>query len=145
MQSHSHYQFLHLSHHMQAPPLNVAAPAFTPKNRVEEVRESHSRSTEPRRPGMDREGWDRDRGNRQGESRDVQRPIAEPSRGERRKRSRSPEPGEDTERSTQKRSRGDVNWAPPRRAGGSDQQPSNASGGAGGTRRSERGGGSSRY
>jgi len=80
---------------------------------------------------VDREGWDRDRGNRQGESRDA------PSRGERRKRSRSPEPGEDTERSTQKRSRGDVNWAPPRRSVGSDQQPSNASGGAGGTRRSE--------
>ena len=93
---------------------------------------------------MDREVWDRDRGNRQAESWDNLRPSGEP-RGERRKRSRSPEPGEDTERPNQKRTRGDVSWAPPRRPG-LDQQPSSGGGGGGGTRRSDRvGSGSSRY
>eukprot|EP00571_Detonula_confervacea_P014189 CAMPEP_0172308820 /NCGR_PEP_ID=MMETSP1058-20130122/9299_1 /TAXON_ID=83371 /ORGANISM="Detonula confervacea, Strain CCMP 353" /LENGTH=1849 /DNA_ID=CAMNT_0013021327 /DNA_START=27 /DNA_END=5573 /DNA_ORIENTATION=+ len=126
--------------HSRAPPLSAIAPKFTPKSGGES-RDLHGRPGESRKPGMERDTWERDRSGRQSDSRDSRRPSGETSRGERRKRSRSPEPGEDTERSTQKRTRGDRDWAPHRRdAPSSDQQQSSR---GGGPRRSDRRGGSS--
>ncbi|KAL7538480.1 hypothetical protein ACHAXR_008594 [Thalassiosira sp. AJA248-18] len=119
-------------------PLNVGASTFTPKPtftpKSGEIRELHGRPADTRRPGVERDVWERDRG---------RQPDSRRQSGERRKRSRSPEPGEDTERPTQKRSRGDRDWPPHRRdQSSSDQQPSSR----GGARRSDRrGGGSSRY
>mmetsp|Transcript_2563 Transcript_2563/g.6412 ORF Transcript_2563/g.6412 Transcript_2563/m.6412 type:complete len:213 (+) Transcript_2563:1-639(+) len=137
---------------VNGPPLHAGAPTFTPKSGGES-RELHGRPGEARRPGMERDVWDRDRGGggRQSDGRGRQGGGGESSRGggERRKRSRSPEPGEDTERSS-KRTRGtDRDWAPPHRSAGDQQQIGSrgAGGGVGGvTRRSDRrGGGSSRY
>ena len=122
---------------IQQQPLNAAAPSFTPKNGGE-PRELHARPGELRRPGSEREVRERDRG-RQPESRDSRRQSGDMSRGERRKRSRSPEPGEDSDHQAQKRSRG-AEWAPPPpHRNNSDQQQSSGGvrggGGGGGARR----------
>ncbi|KAL9187407.1 hypothetical protein ACHAXT_001510 [Thalassiosira profunda] len=80
------------------PPLNPGAPTFTPKSG--DSRDHGGRPGDSRRQGMERDNWERDR--RQSDGRDNRRQDS--GRGERRKRGRSPEPGEDTERA--KRSRG---------------------------------------
>jgi len=136
-------------HSRGPPPLNPGASTFTPKSG--ESRDLHGRSGDSRRPGIEREVWDRDRGGNSRQSSDIRRQGggSETSRGaERRKRSRSPEPGEDVERPTQKRTRGgDRDWAPHRRGDQSSSEAQSSS--RGGPRRSDRtdrrGGGSSRY
>lgn len=115
-------------------PLSAATPSFTPKNGGE-PRELHARPGESRRLVSDREAWERDRGIRQPENRDTRRQSGDASRGERRKRSRSPEPGEDSDHQAQKRSRGgSAEWAPPPpNRSNSDQQQSSGGGRGGGS------------
>jgi hypothetical protein len=105
----------------QGPPLNSAAPVFVPRDggppreqhAAQQRRDGHDHSRGDRRDGL----WERDRAGAQS-SRHNDRGHARPSSSHggpdghdrrygddagRRKRSRSPEPGEDTERDISKR------------------------------------------
>ena len=89
-------------HQQRGPPLNVTAPIFTPKGGAQRELGFSDRRDHDRRGG--------------GHDRDVyvppgRRDAPATSRGERRKRSRSPDPVDESDR---KRSRGE--WAPPRRS-----------------------------
>ena len=123
------------------PPLNAAAVTFQPK---EGVARDLSRGPPPQpsmdaRRGIDGERWERDRGGRPPDSRN------EP-RGQRRKRSRSPERvGEDSRGGPEKRLRGgEAGWEPPARrnqanaseqAGNNSNSNSNTNANRGGSRR----------
>lgn len=115
---------LSLNHLKQGPPLNTAAPVFVPRDggpsreqhAAQQRRDGHDHSRGDRRDGM----WERDRAGAQ-PSRHNDRGHTHSSRPSsshggpdghdrrygddagRRKRSRSPEPGEDTERDISKR------------------------------------------
>jgi THO complex subunit 2 len=96
--------------HQRGPPLNVSAPIFTPKVGAQrELGFADRRELERRGGGHERDVYvppnrrDGPATRRQDEN-----------RGERRKRSRSPEQADDSEHQAPKRSRGE--WAPPRRS-----------------------------
>jgi len=98
------------AHQQRAPPMSVSAPVFTPKVGAQRELGFADRREHDRRGG--------------GQERDVYVPPnrrdgpvtrrQEEGRGERRKRSRSPDHGDDSEHQQSKRTRGE--WAPPRRS-----------------------------
>jgi hypothetical protein len=122
------------------PPLNSSAPVFIPRDGAP-PRELHTASQ--RRDGHDHgrdrrdDVWERDRGGGSGPSRHHDRSYARPTphtgsdghdnrrgddSGARRKRSRSPEPGEDTERDKRfKPASTSRNSSPPRGSSRSDR------------------------
>lgn len=97
------------AHQQRGPPMNVSAPVFTPKVGAQRELGFADRREHDRRGGHERDVYVPPN-RRDG-------PVTrrqEDGRGERRKRSRSPERGDDSEHQQSKRSRGE--WAPPRRS-----------------------------